>query len=356
MANPLAGIRVVAFEQAVAAPLCTRHLADLGARVIKVENPATRHVLDRLLAGADVVVQNLAPGAAARIGVDAASVTASHPRTVAVDLSGYGSDGPLSHKRAYDLLVQAEAGSCAITGWPGHLAKAGIPLADAGAGMYALSSILAALLARAHTGKGAMISVSMFDTVAEWMGPALHYTLHTGEVREPTGLGSPMVAPYGAYPTSDGQTVVLGTTNDQEWQRLARRLLDRPDLADDPRYAGNADRCKRRAELDEVIAAWTMQHTLAAVQASADEAEIGNGRLNSVPDLIAHPHLSARGRWQDVDSEVGAVPVLLPAFNSPDWTPRMDGVPALGQHTDSVLRDLGLTADETAELHRIGAV
>lgn len=393
MPNPLDGLVVATFEQAIAAPLCTRHLADLGARVIKVENPnggdftrsydgavkglastfvwlnrnkesltldvkrpAARLVLDRLIQRADVVVQNLAPGAAQRLGVDAETLTAQHPRIVAVDMSGYGRGGPLAHKRAYDLLVQAEAGSCAVTGWPGQYAKPGIPVADVGTGMYAFSSILAALFDRERTGRGAMISVSMFDTIAEWMNFAVNYTMHTGVVREPNGLSSPTVAPYGAYPTGDGQTVVFGTTNDQEWQRLATQLLERSDLAADDRYATNADRCARRDELDPIIADWTSQHPLDELRARADAAGIGNARLNTVPDVIAHPQLSERDRWREIDSEVGPVPALLPPFASPQWDPRMDGVPALGQHTEAVLADLGFTPAEITQLRTDGAV
>jgi itaconate CoA-transferase len=389
--NPLDGVHVVTFEQAVAAPLCTRHLADLGARVIKVENPAggdftrsydeamkglasqfvwlnrnkesvtldVKHasaqaVLDRLLAGADVVVQNLAPAAAARLGVDAATLTARFPRVVAVDMSGYGNEGPLAHKRAYDLLVQSEAGSCAVTGRPGEWAKPGIPVADVGTGVYALSSVLAALLARERTGRGAAISVSMFGTIAEWLGFALNYTMGTGLEREPNGLSSPTVAPYGAYPTGDRQTVVLGTTNDKEWQRFAVTLLERPDLAADPRYAINTLRCQRRSELDAVIAAWTAQHPLAHLQAKADAAGIGNARLNSVRDVLAHPQLA--DRWREIDSPVGPLQALLPPFESPEWNPRLDGVPALGEHTDMVLRELGFDPSEILELRRRNVV
>jgi itaconate CoA-transferase len=389
--NPLDGVRVVTFEQAVAAPLCTRHLADLGARVIKVENPdggdftrsyddamkglasqfvwlnrnkeslaldvkhpSAQGVLDRLLANTDVVVQNLAPGAAARLGVDAAALTARFPRVVAVDLSGYGPDGPLAPKRAYDLLVQSEAGSCAVTGRPGEWAKPGIPVADVGSGMYALSSVLAALLARERTGRGAAISVSMFDTIAEWLGFALNFTMGTGLEREPNGLSSPTVAPYGAYPTGDGQTVVLGTTNDKEWQRFAVTMLERPDLAAEPRYATNPLRCERRAELDTIIAAWTAQFPLADLQERAEAAGIGNARLNSVADVLAHPQLAPR--WRDVETPVGPLRALSPPFESPEWTPRMDRVPALGEHTDAVLRELGFAPYEIDELRRQGAL
>ena len=392
-ANPLEGICVVAFEQAVAAPLCTRHLADLGARVIKVENPqggdftrayddavkglastfvwlnrnkrsfaldmkhpSARPVLDRLLERADVVVQNLAPGAATRLGLDAATLTSRYPRVVAVDMSGYGAGGPLAHKRAYDLLVQSEAGSCSVTGRPGDWAKPGIPVADVGSAMYALTSVLAALLARERTGRGAAISVSMFDTIAEWMGFALNYTMYTGVEREPNGLSSPTVAPYGSYPTSDSHIVVLGTTNDNEWQRFARELLARPDLATEARFATNALRCEHRAELDDIVTAWTSCHLLDDILLEADAAGIGNARVNSVIDVLAHPHLEERGRWRDVDSPAGPIRALLPPFVSPEWSPRMERVPALGQDTDAVLAELGFAPGEVADLHRENAV
>ena len=300
MTLPLSGVTVVSFEQAVAAPFCSRHLGDLGARVIKVEQRAggdfTRHyddavrgmashfvwlnrnkesltldvkhpgaqqVLERLLARADVVMQNLAPGAAHRMGIGASDIVARFPRAIAVDISGYGTGGPYDEKRAYDLLIQAEGGVCSITGVPGSPAKAGPPVVDIGSGLYSLSGILAALYARERTGQGAAIQISMFDVVAEFMGFALQFTRHTGEERQPNGMSTPMVAPYGAYPTSDGQTVVLGTTNDREWQRLATSMLDRPDLAADPRFATNMARCEERAVLDEVIGEWTRRHPLA---------------------------------------------------------------------------------------------
>ena len=258
MALPLTGLTVVSFEQAVAAPFCSRHLGDLGARVIKVEHrvggdftrayddavhgmasyfvwlnrnkesltldikhPAAPEILTRLLSQADVVIQNLAPGSAHRMGLAAADVVARFPRAIAVDISGYGVGGPYDEKRAYDLLIQAEGGLCSITGLPGAPAKAGPPVADMGTGLYSLTGVLAALFARERTGVGAAISISMFDVISEFMGFALQYTRHTGEERQPNGMSTPMVAPYGGYPTSDGQTVVLGTTNDREWQRLA---------------------------------------------------------------------------------------------------------------------------------------
>ncbi|MBX6387390.1 MAG: CoA transferase [Frankia sp.] len=391
--RPLAGLLVVGLEQAVSAPFATRHLADLGARVIKIENPRggdmTRHydsaqagmaahfvwcnrgkeslslniadprgaeALERLLARADVLVQNLAPGAAARRGLDAASAVARHPRLVAVDISGYGEGGPLSHKRAYDLLVQAEGGSCAVTGGPGQPAKPGIPVIDLATGMYALSWILAAIHARHTTGRGDAISVSMFDVVAEWMGYSVNYTMGTGIEQEPAWVGSPAVSPYGAYPTADGQTVVLGTTNDGEWQRLARNVLNRPDLADDPTLAHNADRVRDRARCDAAIAGWTRAVTLKEAQDILDEAGLGNARLNGVKDLIDHPQLAVRDRWREVSTPHGSFQAVLPPPVAAGWTPAMTHVPALGEHTDAVLAELGYSPNEIATYHADGVV
>lgn len=392
-ARPLAGLLVVGLEQAVAAPIATRHLADMGARVVKVENPRggdfARHydsalggmaahfvwlnrgkesltlnladprgaaVLERLLSRADVLIQNLAPGAAGRRGLAGEQVCARHPRLVAVDISGYGEGGPLSHKRAYDLLVQSEGGSCAVTGEPGRPAKSGIPLADIGAGMYTVTSVLGALYARQTTGRGSAIAVSLFDVVAEWMGYSLNFTMGTGIEQDPVGVGSPAVSPYGAYPTADGQTVVLGTTNDGEWQRLARSVLDRPDLADDPAFAGNADRVRERSRLDEVIIAWAKNVTLRQAQDMLDAAGLGNARLNGVQDVLDHPHLAARERWRQVPTPTGVVPALLPPPVAAAWTPPMNAVPALGEHTDTVLAELGYAAAEIEAWRREGVV
>ena len=377
MSGPLAGITVLSLEQAIAAPLCTRHLADLGARVIKVENPGVgdtaRHydravrglaahfvwlnhgkesvelnladpadaeVFARLLGRADVLVSNLAPGALGRLGLAPVDLAERHPRLIVVDISGYGTGGPLDHKRAYDLLVQAEGGSCAITGLPGAPAKSGIPVADIGTALYAYSAVLAALYDRERTGHGAVIPVAMLDVVAEMMGFALNTVLHGGEEPEPVGMGSPMVAPYGAYPTRDGQTVVLGTTSDREWQRLAGGLLERPDLAADARYARNTDRVAARAVLDAIVGAWCAERDLADIQRRADAAGIGNARLNTVVDLAGHPQLAERGRWRDVDTSVGPVPAVLPPALARGWTVPRARVPALGADTEAVRREL----------------
>ncbi|MBG0855736.1 CoA transferase [Streptomyces spinoverrucosus] len=385
--QPLTGTLVLALEQAVAGPLCTRHLGDLGARVVKVESPgggdfardyddvvnglsahftwanrnkesvvldlkqpAGRQALDRLIARADVVVQNLAPGAAARLGVGSAELRSRRPELIAVDISGYGRGGPYAQARAYDLLVQSEAGSCAITGTAGAPAKPGIPLADIGAGMYAFASVLAALYARQRTGDGATISVGLFDAVAEWMGFALNQARYGGVDLEPNGVSSPMVAPYGAYRTADLQTLVLGTTNDSEWRRLATKVLDRPDLADDPRYATNSGRVARRGELDEVIGEWAGRHTLAECRVRAESAGLGHARLNSPTEVLGHPQLTERNRWREVDSPVGPVSVLMPPPETDAWTWRLDPVPGLGEHTESVLKELGCTAAEIEAL------
>jgi crotonobetainyl-CoA:carnitine CoA-transferase CaiB-like acyl-CoA transferase len=386
---PLEGLVVVSVEQALAAPFCTRHLGDLGARVIKVENvdggdfsrsfddvvngmsahftwlnrnkesvaldlrsDEGRAVLHRLIARADIVVQNLGPGAAARLGVAAADVVRAHPRAIAVDISGYGTGGPYDDRRAYDLLAQAEGGSAAMTGWPGSPAKPGVPAADLGASMYALTSILAALHQRNSTGQGAAISVAMLDVIAEWMGFALNQTRY-GATPEPNGLSSPMVSPYGAYPTGDGHTVVFGTTNDGEFRRLAA-MIGNPELADDPELATNAGRKTHRERLDATISAWTSEQTLAQVQTAADTAKIGHGRLNQLADVLTHPQLAARERWVEVDSPVGPVTSLLPPMVSSDWKLRTDPIPDLGEHTTGVLSWLGYTPTEIEDPLRTG--
>jgi crotonobetainyl-CoA:carnitine CoA-transferase CaiB-like acyl-CoA transferase len=380
---PLSGLLVVGIEQAVAAPLATRHLADLGARVVKIENPkggdfardyddvvnrgkesltldlrseAGTEVMELLLSKADVLIQNLAPGAAERRGLAAAQATARHPRLIAVDISGYGAGGPLGRRRAYDLLVQSETGSCSITGSPGAPAKPGIPLADVGGAMYAFSSVLAALYERERTGKGAAISVALFDAATEWMGYPLHYTMGSGIEQQPVGVGSPAVAPYASFVTSDGETIVLGTTNDAEWKRLATVALERPDLAADAAYASNVQRVARRAELDPVIAEWAAARTAADIEVKLDEAGIGHAKLNGVQDLIDHPQLAERGRWTKVASPVGPIDAVLPPPISPNWDFELGGVPGLGEHTDAVLSWLGLDNDRIGQLRRDGVV
>ena len=393
-AGPLAGVTVVALEQAVSAPMCTRTLADFGARVIKVENPnggdfardyddvvngmaahfvwvnrgkesvtldlksdAGIDVLHRLLDRADVLVSNLAPGATARLGLAPEDLAQRHPDLIATSIDGFGAGGPLSHKRAYDLLVQAESGVCSVTGRPGEPAKPGPPVADVTSGLYAALSIMALLYGRTTgSGHAPAVTVSLFDTMAELMGYHLTYARHSGDDQQPLGMSSPAVAPYGAYGTGDGQTVVLGTTNDREWQRLAREILQRDDLADDPRFRTNTDRVRHRDALDAEIGSWCARHDLAFIQKTADSAAIGNSRYNLASEVLEHPQLSARDRWREIGTPNGPIPALLPPPVIEGFDPPMGSVPGLGEHTDRVLSDAGLDADDIAALRARGVI
>lgn len=389
---PLEGITVVAVEQAVAAPFATRQLADLGARVIKVErvdggdfargydtaarglashfvwcnrgkesvaldlkDPRGLAVVRRLVADADVFVQNLAQGAAARLGLDAATLCAAHPRLVAVDISGYGAGGPYADKRAYDMLVQCEAGLVSVTGTPEQPVKAGIPAADIAAGMYAFSGVLAALVRRGATGRGGPVEVSMLEALAEWMGHPLHHALHGGTAPERTGLAHAVIAPYDAYPTADGGRVLLSVQNDREWRRLAEQVLGMPELGTDPAFATNAARVAHRARTDDLVG--QALGGLAADEAvrRLEAAGIACARLRDVHELAGHPQLAARERWREVGSPVGPLRALLPPVTLPGGEePRMGDVPALGEHTGAVLRAVGMTDDEIAALRRDG--
>ncbi|MEX0169349.1 CaiB/BaiF CoA transferase family protein [Streptomyces sp. LMG1-1-1.1] len=391
---PLEGVTVVAVEQAVAAPFATRQLADLGARVVKIERPdggdfargydtAARglashfvwcnrgkesvavdlkdprglDLVRRLVAGADVFVQNLAQGAAARLGLDAATLCAAHPRLIAVDVSGYGATGPYAHKRAYDMLVQCEAGLVSVTGTPEQPVKSGIPAADIAAGMYAFSGVLAALVRRGTTGRGGPVEVSLLDSLAEWMGHPLHHGAHGGAAPARTGLAHAVIAPYDAYPTADGGLVLLSVQNDREWRRLAGQVLGRPGLADDPAFATNTARVAGRAATDAVVAGALAPLTTSEALARLDAAGIACARLNSVAELAAHPQLTSRDRWREVESPVGPLRSLLPPIVFPDAPePRMDRIPALGQDTDAVLTELGVAERELKELRSTGVI
>jgi itaconate CoA-transferase len=393
---PLSGITVVAMEQAVSAPMCTRVLADFGARVIKIENPkggdfardyddvvfgqaahfvwanrgkqsvtlnlkspAGMAVLHRLLDGADAFVSNLAPGATARLGLSAADLRERHPQVIPLEIDGYGPGGPLSNKRAYDLLVQAESGSCASTGYAGMPAKPGAAVADITTGLYSALSIMALLLGRARgvsQGPAPSVAVSLFDTMTDIMGYQLAYTQHSGVDQIPLGMSSPAVAPYGAFATRDNQTVVLGTTNDREWQRLAREIIERADLADDPRFATNPDRCAHRDELNIAIQSWCVIRDLDDIQRIADDAGIGNSRYNLPSEVIAHPHLKARDRWRQVGTPGGPIEALLPPPVISDFEMGMGAVPGLGEHTDAVLDELGYQTEEIAGLRADGVI
>jgi len=391
--RPLEGITVVALEQAVAAPFATRQLADLGARVIKIERPdagdfargydatvkglssyfvwlnrskesltldlkrpEARGVLDRLIARADVFVQNLAPGAAERLGAGPADLAARHPRLVVCTVSGYGLSGPYAEKKAYDLLVQSEVGLVSITGTEDTPSKVGISVADIAAGMYAYSGILTALLARATSGRGATLDVSLFDALAEWMSAPAYYTAYGGTQPARTGANHATIAPYGPFACADGESVYLAIQNVREWTRFCADVLRRPELADDERFRSNALRVEHRAELHQAIDAATGGLTAAALVARLEGAKIAYARMNSVARFLEHPQLAARNRWRDIDSPAGPIATLLPPVHLDGVDPVMGAVPALGEHTAAILAELGFDSGTIAAWRQEGTV
>jgi itaconate CoA-transferase len=378
---PLTGITVVSLEQAVAAPFATRQLADLGARVIKVEragagdfaryydrtvlgqasyfvwlnrgkesieldvkSPAGQQVLTALLARADVFVQNLAPGAADRLGLAADTLRGRYPRLICCSVSGYGPDGPYRGKKAYDLLVQCEAGLLSVTGMPDAPAKAGISVADIAAGMYALTGVLTALYERERTGAGSSIDVAMLDALGEWMSQPYLYAVYGGEEPRRTGARHASISPYGPYAAADGQ-VFLGLQNEREWVVLCRDILGQPELIGDPRFATNSDRVAHDPALTAIIEAALRALTTAEVEARLDAAGIANARLRTPAEFAAHPQLAARDRWRDVGTPGGQVRALLPPVTLDGREAAMGDVPALGQHTAAILAELGLEPD-----------
>ena len=390
---PLEGITVVALEQAVAAPFATRQLADLGARVIKIERPGggdfardydqsvkgmsshfvwlnrskesltldvkhprAQEILAHLLATADVFIQNLAPGAAERLGLAAPALLAKHPRLIVCDLSGYGDSGPYAHKKAYDLLVQSEAGVLSVTGTPETPSKVGISIVDISAGMYAYSGILTALIQRGRTGKGTRVEVTMFEALGEWMGYPLYYTHFSGKAPERSGPDHPTIVPYGRFRIGDGKYVMLGLQNDREWATFCVQILGRPGLAQDPGYDNHPKRVARRAELVALIEQVFSTLTTEQVVAKLDAAGIANARINTPEEVWQHPQLKARGRWREVGSPVGPLPVLLPPVTIPEFEARLDPIPTVGEHTDRILAGIGYSAVEVAALHAGGAV
>jgi itaconate CoA-transferase len=391
--RPLEGITVVALEQAVAAPFCTRQLADLGARVIKIERPGVgdfardydqtvkgqsayfvwlnrskesltldvKHpqasdILARLIEGADVFIQNLAPGAAARLGLAAEPLLKTHPRLIVCDLSGYGDAGPYAEKKAYDLLVQSEAGVLSVTGTPETQTKVGISIVDISAGMYAYSGILTALYQRERTGKGTRVEVTMFEALAEWMSHPLYYTHFGGKAPRRSGPDHATIVPYGRFKCGDGAFVMLGIQNEREWANFCAGVLARPELARDPRYDNNTKRTAARAEMVALIEQIFGGMTAAEVVAKLDAAGIANARINTPEEVWDHPQLKARRRWRKVATPAGAIPALLPPVTMPEFEARLDPVPALGEHTDKVLAGLGYTAAEIGQLHAGGAI
>jgi crotonobetainyl-CoA:carnitine CoA-transferase CaiB-like acyl-CoA transferase len=393
--RPLSGLTVVAVEHAVAAPLATRQLADLGARVIKVERPGSgdfARAYDRRARGlsshfvhlnrgkqslaldlkhprapvllrrlvveqADVLVQNLAPGAAARLGLSHEALAAAAPRLIVCDISGYGSDGPYRDKKAYDLLIQSESGVLSVTGMPEAPAKAGLPVADIAAGMHAAQAILAALLQRAIDGRGRRLDISMLEATVEWMGYPMYYTLDGASPPPRTGAAHATIYPYGPFRAGDGQVVMLGVQNEREWRAFCTQVLRQPALADDERFADVARRSAARATLDEIVSAAFAGLTAAQVVARLDDAGIANARVNTMAEVWAHPQLAARGRWTTIGSPVGPLPALRPPGLADDEADvDLGAIPALGEHTRAILAELGVDGPTIDDLRAQGAI
>jgi itaconate CoA-transferase len=392
-ARPLNGIRVIALEQAVAGPFCTRQLADLGARVIKIERPgsgdfaraydarvrglasyfvwlnrskesftldvknaAAQTILAQLIDRADVLVQNLAPGAAARLGLSYEVLREAHPRLIVCDISGYGSDGPYRNKKAYDLMIQCESGFLSITGTPDAPVKAGCSIADISAGMYAYSNILAALIQRSRTGRGCRIDLSMLEGMVEWMSHAMYYAFEGAQPPERAGAAHATIYPYGPFPTGDGKTVMLGLQNEREWLGFCQHVLIRPELASDERFATNSKRSAERRALHSIIVDTFAALNAEQVIARLEVAQIANARMNDMHDVWDHVQLRARGRWSQVGTPAGVIPALLPPGTPDCFSSRMDSVPALGQHTDSILAELGWRPADVERLRTGGAI
>jgi len=385
--RPLDGITVVSLEQVIAGPFATRQLAELGARVIKIERPGTgdaargydqtvkglsshfvwvnrskeslaldvkrpeaKAVLEKLIAKADVFLQNLAPGAVERLGLGAEPLRARFPRLVWCGISGYGPQGPYAAKKAYDLLVQCEAGLLSVTGTPEAPSKAGIPVADIAAGMYAFSSILAALLRRERTGEGATLDITMFESLGEWMGFPAYFTAYGGVQPPRSGAYHATIVPYGPFRAGDGGTVFLSIQNEREFARFCEVVLEQPRLAEDPRFASGPARLQNRAamqaEIGQVFSRLTSEEVLARLEA----ADIANARLNDMQGFWSHPQLEARDRWTQVQSSAGPIDALKPPFNIAGMEPRMDAIPAVGEHTRAILAEIGLTPGEIERL------
>lgn len=393
MTRPLDGITVVSLEHAIAAPFCTRQLADLGARVIKVERPgggdfaraydqrvageashfiwvnrskesltldlkqpAAQAVLQELVAGADVLVQNLAPGAAARMGLGAGALQAKHPSLIVCDISGYGEDGPYRDKKAYDLLIQSEAGFLSITGTADTPCKSGNSIADIAAGMYAYTGILAALLQRGRTGKGSHIDVSMLESLAEWMGYPMYYAYDGAPPPPRSAASHATIYPYGPFAAGDGGTVMLGLQNEREWRAFCEGVLLQTGLATDPRFDSNAKRNANREVLQALILETFAALSTAQVLERLDAAQIANARMNDMAGLWQHPQLQARECWREVASPAGTIPALLPPGRQSAFDYRMDAIPAIGEHTESILRSLGRSDTEIAALRAAEAI
>jgi len=393
--RPLDGITVISLEHAIAAPFCTRQLADLGARVIKVERPGSGDfargydqrvnglashfvwtnrskeslaldlkqdiagdILEQLLEQADVLVQNLAPGAAARLGLSFEALHARFPRLIVCDISGYGSGGPYEQKKAYDLLIQSEGGFLSVTGGPGdeHMAKAGNSIADIAAGMYAYTGILSALLLRDKTGEGSRIDVSMLESLVEWMGYPMYYAYNGAPQPPRAGASHSTIYPYGPFPIGDGSTVMLGLQNEREWQLFCEQVLLQPELASDDRFAANFKRVANRDALRALIVQAFAALDFDTVIQRLDQASIANAKVNDMQGVWQHPQLKARERWRQIGTAAGSVPSLLPPATSNAYSPRMDPVPALGEHSEAILAELGLPGQRIQQLRASGVI
>ena len=385
--RPLDDVTVLALEHAVAAPFATRQLADLGARVIKIErpqvgdfarsyddrvngqssyfvwlnrskesltldvkHPKAKPVLEALVARADVLVQNLAPGAAARLGLSFDALREKYPRLIVCDISGYGDSGPYRERKGYDLLLQAESGLLSATGTPEAPARAGFSAADVAAGMYAYSGVLSALLLREKTGTGSHIGLSMLEAITEWMSNPLYYTYLGAAAPARSGAYHPSVVPYGPFKAGDGKTVMLAVQNEREWAAFCERVLGNSELADDPRFVSNVLRTKNRDALKRIIEQRLAKLTAPEAIALLESANIATARLNPVDELWEHQQLAARGRWRTIGSPAGELPALLPPGENNSFVPRMDPVPRLGEHTDAILSELGYDSTQIAAL------
>jgi itaconate CoA-transferase len=391
--RPLDGITVISLEHAIAAPFCTRQLADMGARVIKIERPgvgdfargydervrglsshfvwtnrskesltldlkntAARTVLGQLLESADVLVQNLAPGAAARLGLSFDELSQTHPRLIVCDISGYGEGGPYQDKKAYDLLIQSESGFLSVTGAPDAPAKAGCSMSDIAAGMYAYSGILSALLLRERTGKGSRLDVSMLESTVEWMGFPMYYAFDGAAPPPRAGASHATIYPYGPFPVGDGSDVMLGLQNEREWVSFCETVLQQPDLQHDVRFSTNSLRVANKEALRTLINTVFSSLSRADVIGRLEAAHIANASVNTMRDVWAHPQLASRARWREVDSPAGPLPALAPPATNSAFEARMDGIPSLGQHSTSILAELGYTEDQIREFVQHGVI
>ncbi|MBV4518878.1 CoA transferase [Pseudomonas sp. SWRI74] len=393
--RPLDGITVISLEHAIAAPFCTRQLADLGARVIKVERPGSgdfargydqrvrgmashfvwtnrskesialdlkqqeaKVILDQLLQQADVLVQNLAPGAAARMGLSFETLHKDYPRLIVCDISGYGEGGTYENKKAYDLLIQSESGFLSVTGNATEegMAKAGCSIADISAGMYAYTGILSALLLRDRTGQGSRVEISMLESLVEWMGFPMYYAFEGATPPQRTGASHATIYPYGPFPSGDGGTVMIGLQNEREWVQFCELVLKRPELIDDERFSANFKRSDNRQALRAIIVDVFAQLDAATVIERLDAAKIANAQVNDMSGVWEHPQLKARGRWTEVASPAGILPTLLPPASNNTFSPRMAAVPGLGQHSNSLLAELGYSAMDIQRLSETGIV